>query len=124
MRGLKMLGRALTRRCLVCGARGVFAGWFTLRESCPRCGFPFEREEGYWVGAMILNIGGAQVAFFAFFIGGMLLTWPDVPWTFFLVGGVALMASFPVVFYPYSKQLWLWGDLTIRPSQAALERFR
>ncbi len=124
MRILKMLGRALTRRCLVCGGRGIFSGYFALRDRCPTCGFVFSQEEGYWVGAMILNIGGAQVAFFAWFIGGMLLTWPDPPWNVFLVGGVALMTTFPILFYPYSKLLWLCGDLAIRPTEEARERFR
>jgi uncharacterized protein (DUF983 family) len=121
---LRMLGRALLRRCPVCGGGKVFRGYFSLEDACRSCGFAFEREEGYWVGAMILNIGGAQVMFFAFFIGGMVLTWPDPPWTVFLVGGIALMAAFPIVFYPYSKLLWLWGDLAIRPPDDARERFR
>ena len=121
---LRMLGRALARRCVVCGGRGVFSGYFTLREACPSCGFPFEREEGYWVGAMILNIGGAQLAFFAFLLGGLTLTWPDPPWIFFLVGGISLMIAFPIAFYPWSKALWLCGDLMVRPSEAAKQRSR
>lgn len=120
----RMLGRALRRRCPVCGARGIVDGYFALRAECPRCGFRFEREEGYWVGAMIVNIGGAQLSFFAFFIGGLLLTWPTPPWPVFLVGGIALMLVFPIAFYPYAKLLWLWGDLVVRPPAAALERFR
>ena len=119
-----MLGRALARRCVVCGGRGAFASYFRLRDACPQCGLSYEREEGYWVGAMILNIGGAQLAFFAFFIGGLLLTWPDPPWTFFAVGGIAIMIAFPILFYPWSKALWLWGDLTIRPSEDAKARSR
>lgn len=119
-----MLGRALTRRCPVCGSRGIFRGFFALADRCPSCGFSFEREDGYWVGAMILNIGGAQILFFAFFIGGMALTWPDPPWTVFLVGGITLMMLFPIIFYPWSKMLWLWGDLAARPSEEALRRFR
>ncbi|MGI8574463.1 MAG: DUF983 domain-containing protein [Egibacteraceae bacterium] len=109
-----MLVRALTRRCLICGSSGIFTGFFALAERCPNCQYSFEREEGYWTGAMILNIGGAQLAFFAFFLGGLVLTWPDPPWNFFLVGGLALMALFPVLFYPWSKTLWLWGDLCVR----------
>ena len=110
----RMLGRALRRRCPVCASGGIFDGWFTLRDRCPRCGFSFEREEGYWVGAMIVNIGGAQLLFFAVFLGGLALTYPDVPWTALLVAGLAVMAVFPIVFYPLSKMLWLWGDLAIR----------
>lgn len=110
-----MLGRALRRRCLACGGPELFAGWFTLRDRCPACGFGYEREEGYWVGAMILNLGGAQLLFLAIFVGGMLGTWPDVPWTGLWIGGVATMVAFPILFYPYSKTLWVWGDLWLNP---------
>ena len=110
----RMLGRALTRRCPVCGSGGIFEGWFALRPHCPGCGFSFEREEGYWVGAMIVNIGGAQLLFFAVFLGGLAATYPEVPWTGLLVAGLAVMLVFPIVFSPLSKTLWLWGDLAIR----------
>lgn len=110
-----MLGRALARRCLLCGQPGIFGSWLRLRERCPGCGYSFEREEGYWVGAMIMNTGAAQVLFFAVFIGGMILLWPDPPWAGLLVAGVAVMATFPVIFYPYSKTLWLWVDFQLHP---------
>jgi hypothetical protein len=29
---------------------GIFANWFSLRESCPNCGAVFVREEGYFLG--------------------------------------------------------------------------
>lgn len=110
-----MLVRALRRRCLACGARGLFSGWFTMRNRCPACGFDYEREEGYWVGAMILNIGGAQLLFLATFVGGLLATWPDVPWTGLWIAGIAVMVVFPAWFYPYSRTLWVWGDLWLNP---------
>lgn len=56
----------------------------SLVERCPRCAYPFDREEGYWVGALITNTGATQVAFFAWFLGGLALTWPDVPWNVLL----------------------------------------
>lgn len=109
-----MLGRTLRRQCPLCGSGGIFRSWFELKDSCPACGFSFEREEGYWTGALIVNIGGAQVLFFAVFLGGLAITWPDVPWMALLAIGLAVMALFPIVFYPLSKTLWLWGDLSIR----------
>ncbi len=113
MRGqrLAMLGHALRRRCPVCGAPGIFDGWFTLRPRCPRCNFSFEREEGYWVGALIANIAVAELLFAAVFLGGVVLTWPDVPWLPLGIVGVVAMVGLPVAFYPLSKTLWLWVDL-------------
>lgn len=114
-----MFRRAVRRRCPVCGAKGIFSGWFTLRPRCPGCNFSFEREEGYWVGAMIANIAAAEGLFALLLIGGILLTYPDVPWTAITIGGAAVMVLLPVVFYPLSKTLWLWVDLAfIHPLDA------
>lgn len=111
----RMLARALARRCLLCGRGGIFRRWLTLAPRCPRCGYRFDREEGYWVGALIVNTGATQVAFFVWFLGGLALTWPDVPWNVLLVGGIGLMILFPVVFYPWAKMLWLWVDFLLHP---------
>ncbi len=106
-----MLGRALRRRCPLCGAGGIFQGWFALRDRCPRCNFSYEREEGYWVGAMIANIAAAEGLFALIFLGGVALTYPDVPWTPLMIAGFVVMIALPVAFYPLSKTLWLWVDL-------------
>ncbi len=106
-----MLSRALRRRCVLCGHRPIFDGWFALRARCPSCGLRFEREEGYWVGALIANIAVAEALFAVLFIGGILLTHPDVPWTGLGVAAAAAMVVVPIVFYPLSKMLWLWVDL-------------
>ena len=108
-----MLVRALHRRCPVCGAGGIFDGWFELRARCPGCNFSFEREEGYWVGALIANIAVAEGVFAVLFLGGVALTWPQVPWTGLTIAGVVAMLALPVAFYPLSKTLWLWADLAL-----------
>lgn len=110
-----MLGRALRRRCPLCGERAIFARWGELVPRCPGCGYSFEREEGYWVGAMIVNLGAAQGLFFAVFLGGIALTWPDVPWTGLLVACLVTVGAFPVWFYPRSKTLWVWLDRRVHP---------
>ncbi|MGH3664549.1 MAG: DUF983 domain-containing protein [Egibacteraceae bacterium] len=108
---LRMLGRATRRRCPLCGSGGIFRGWFDLRARCPGCNFPFEREEGYWVGALIANIAAAETLFAVLLVGGVVLTYPAVPWTALTVAGMALMVALPIGFYPLSKTLWLWVDL-------------
>ncbi|MFA9429275.1 DUF983 domain-containing protein [Egicoccus sp. AB-alg2] len=106
-----MDGRALTRglrmRCPICGTGKLFTGYFTLPPRCPTCDLEFEREEGYWLGAMVVAIGITEAIFGLVFVGGMLLTWPDVPWTAFLITGLALNAIVPVALYPWSKTTWM-----------------
>ena len=42
--------------------------------------------------------------------------WPEPPWDFLLYGGMALMIVAPVVFYPFSKTIFLAFDLIFRPA--------
>jgi uncharacterized protein (DUF983 family) len=118
---LAPLTRGLRKRCPNCGAGDLFTSFFTLRPRCPRCHVAFEREEGYWLGAMIVAIGVTEALFGIFFVGGMLLTWPDVPWTLLLVGGLVLNATIPVVSYPWSKTTWMGLHHAFVPPDAAEE---
>jgi uncharacterized protein (DUF983 family) len=51
-------GRALLLRCPVCGQTPIFPplartrtlhDWFTPLDGCPRCGYAFDREPGYFL---------------------------------------------------------------------------
>ncbi|HUQ39118.1 MAG TPA: DUF983 domain-containing protein, partial [Acidimicrobiales bacterium] len=55
-----MLGRALLKRCPLCGAGELFTGWFRMKDRCPGCGYRFEREEGFFLGAYVINLAIAQ----------------------------------------------------------------
>jgi len=113
-----MIGRALLRRCPNCGARGIFSGWFRLRAACPNCGLALERgEQGYLVGAYMFNIVAAELLFATVFAGVLLATWPSPPWTLLQYGGGLLMILAPILFYPFSKTLFLAFDLMFRPAR-------
>ena len=114
-----VLGRGLRGACPHCGGRGVFRSVTELREACPGCGLSFVREEGYWVGAMTVIMAIVLVAFGVFFVGGMLLTWPDVPWTGLLIGGILINAVVPFALYGWSKTIWLGLDFAFNPAHAA-----
>jgi hypothetical protein len=78
-----------------------------MREDCSRCGLHFEREEGYWVGALIINTTVTFAAFLVLFVGGIALTWPDVPWGAIAAVTIVVMAVLPILFYPFSKTVWM-----------------
>src|SRR5215472_7500570 len=48
--------RGLLLRCPNCGRGKLFRKGFTMYEKCPVCGWRFEREEGYWTGAIAINL--------------------------------------------------------------------
>jgi Protein of unknown function (DUF983) len=82
-------------------------------ERCPGCGLRFEREEGYWVGGMIVNFAVTEVAFVVVFASGLAVSWPDVPWVSLTVVAVAVNAVVPLIFYPFSKTLWMALDVLL-----------
>jgi len=102
---------SLRARCPLCGSGGIWRSFGQEAERCPHCAFPFSREEGYWTGALIVNIGVAIALFFIMFLGGLALTWPDVPWNALLIVTLVVMAAAPALLYPQSKMVWLWIDL-------------
>ena len=105
---LKTLARGLRLRCPVCGESGVFRAPFHVRHHCPACGALFQREAGFFVGAIMINVvtteGAVMLAFGLCLLtleGGSALTLP-------VLFAVALL--FPVLFYHHSWSLWLAGD--------------
>lgn len=109
-----MIWRALRRRCPRCGAK-PFESYFRIKTHCDRCGLRFEREDGYWAGALIINTTVTFGAFLVIFVGAMVVFWPDVPWGAVLGVTIAANLAIPVVFYPVSKTLWLALELSWHP---------
>lgn len=123
---MTMIGRGLRRRCPRCGSEGIFRSFFELYERCPSCGLKFERESGYFVGAMIIITTITFGLFIVLLVGGILITWPDVPWNWLL--GITIGANLvvPILFYPLAKTLWMalelsWHPLEPNEIQSALE---
>jgi hypothetical protein len=53
--GLKRLTAIVKQLCPRCLQGQVFATLFRMHEQCPVCGLRFEREPGYFTGAMYLR---------------------------------------------------------------------
>jgi uncharacterized protein (DUF983 family) len=111
--------RAMRLRCPHCGGGPIFTRWSRLLPVCPVCGLGLERgEQGYWLGAYFFNLMAMETVFSVWVAGFLILTWPDPPWDLFQVTTVILMAVVPVVFFPFSKTLFLAFDLLMRPPDA------
>lgn len=96
----------------MCGARGVFEGWFRLRERCTRCHLRFQRQEGHWTGDVGVNTIVSFGALFVVLLVGALAGWPI---GVLAVAALAVGLVVPVLFFPFSKTLWLVVDLVMRP---------
>ena len=112
-----MLVRGARRRCPRCGSNGVFSTWFRMVERCPGCGLRFEREEDFFLGAYVVNLGVTEgllgVALFAYFL--RLTANPGTPVLPVLIAGGALAVGAPVLFFPFSRTIWAAIDLAMRP---------
>ncbi len=110
---LRMMWWGLTKRCPRCGSGHLFDRWFTIVEHCPRCALRFEREEGYWTGALAINIAVTTGTFAIFFVAAIALTAPDIPVAPLLAILVPLMIVVPIVYYPFSKTVWMAFDRSV-----------
>jgi hypothetical protein len=62
---------------------------------------------------MIVNIAVTEVLFGVVLIGGILLWWPDVRWGVLAIAAIAINAIVPVLFYPWSKTIWMALDVLL-----------
>lgn len=86
-----------------------------MDERCGACGLRFERVVGQWFGSLALNTIVSFGALLAVVLGGFLLSWPEPPPVVPLLVAVGAALAVPVVFFPWSRTLWLALDLRLRP---------
>jgi uncharacterized protein (DUF983 family) len=111
-----MILRAMLRHCPNCGSPGIFAGYTTLKERCPRCGLRLHRgENDYFIGAYLLNLVAVELLFALVLAVVFITTYPNTPWALLQWGGLALMLAGAILCYPFAKSLWLAADLILRP---------
>jgi uncharacterized protein (DUF983 family) len=95
--------------------KSIYWGFPAMNEHCPHCGLRFEREQGYFLGAMYISYGLAlpMIAFFA-----VLLWW---------LAKLALLKAIwwgLIVFIPFApmlsflaRVLWIYLDQAIDPAR-------
>ncbi|MBA2285155.1 MAG: DUF983 domain-containing protein [Ktedonobacteraceae bacterium] len=108
-----LLLRALRLRCPVCGQGKLYRGWFKMHEHCPVCHFKYERESGYYTGAIAANLILSELLITAITIP--LAVNPSVPFVPLLVWGMTMPILFPLIFYRHTKGLWMAFDHMIHP---------
>lgn len=113
-----MLRRGLAKRCPRCGGGSLYRGWFRMRDRCPTCGMCFEREEGFFTGAYLINFAITEGFLFLAVMGFVLVlansdggTGLAVP----LVIGLVIAVIAPLLFYPFARTIWSAIDLAMRP---------
>jgi uncharacterized protein (DUF983 family) len=110
---LILLGRGLHLRCPVCGQGKLYRGWFKMYEQCPVCHFTYEREAGYFTGAMAVNLIVSELIIAAITIP--LAVNQDIPLIPLILWGLTMPILFPLLFYRHTKSLWMSLDHLLHP---------
>jgi uncharacterized protein (DUF983 family) len=108
------LGSGLRLRCPRCGVGPLYRRPFSMHDACTHCGLKFEREQGYFIGAIYINYAATVlVAVPGFFIldasTGINIHQQLAIWVPFAV-------VFPLIFFHHSRSLWLVLDHLVNPS--------
>lgn len=118
----QIIVRGLTHRCPNCGGHRLFrAGkFFELNEGCPDCGLKFEKDEGFYLGAMSLNYGVTLIGLLTpvallWYYGGLSARWAV---------GLAITASIlgPILLYRSSRSWQLMLYYFFFPQQLPVNR--
>jgi uncharacterized protein (DUF983 family) len=119
-RPLHILMRCLGLRCPVCGGSSIVQTPFKIKDHCPVCGAHFKREEGFFVGAISVNVVTTELVILALYLASM----PVIGTHYELVLGVLFTCAllFPIAFYHHSWSLWLSLDHLVEklPTDAKL----
>jgi len=115
-RAKEVLGRGIRLLCPRCGRAPLFLGLFTMLPACAVCDFRFEREQGYFVGAIYLNYAATALLALSGYFALDALARPSVGQQVALWG--AFCVVFPLWWFRYSKSLWLAIDYVLDPEGA------
>lgn len=109
----RRLRASLFMRCPRCCKGSVFAAPLRMRETCRECDLKFEREPGYFTGAMyasyFLGIFSTAPVWF-----GMLMA--EASYTAILVVGIGMVVVLMPLYFHYSRVLWMHIDAYLNPA--------
>jgi uncharacterized protein (DUF983 family) len=117
---LSTVGSILRQRCPRCRAGSIFRysifrGFPKMHERCPVCDLKFDREPGYFLGAMYVSYGlgiviVALTAALLWLITGWWIT-KDIIWA------VVLFLPFAPTITLFARVLWIYLDQAIDPER-------
>src|SRR3954454_15880383 len=117
-RAWTFIGRALRLRCPECGVSPIFVpmrkvrslfDWLTPLDGCPRCGYAYEREEGYFLLA-IWGVHYFVVAGFGLVLGLIIDAFYHPPLAQLVWGVTVPTVALALLFVRHAKSIYLAID--------------
>ena len=118
-RARKILIRGLMLRCPDCGQTSLYSSLFKMKHHCAHCGLVFEREQGYFMGALYINVIVTESLLLSLFILYYMIRPVSEDWLYIILFGLALLL--PLIFFRHSRSLWLSIDHIIEPNAKRVE---
>ena len=112
-RAREHLIRGLRLRCPACGLGQLYESFFRMRDECPFCGLVFAREQGYFIGAIYLNVVATESLIFATYLALILARRITDQSTYTILFTLALLL--PVLFHRHARSIWLSVDHLLDP---------
>ena len=112
---MRRLAAIIALRCPRCLNGRVWRRFVSMNPTCPECGFVFERESGYFAGAMVVSYGLAVPILAAIVIALITMGGLD-PVVALIIGNTAYLVLVPFIFR-YSRVMWLHLDWLIDPGE-------
>ncbi len=114
--------RSLTLRCPVCGQASIVERPFHIRHHCPSCLALFKREDGFFVGAILVNVVTTEIIILAVCFFWLLVVGSDYDNVLGGLFGVGLL--FPILFFHHSWSFWLGFDYLVESLPKYLGKHR
>ena len=95
----------------------IYRGWLAMFERCPVCGLKFEREQGYFLGAMYISYGLALATIATI----AALLWSVTSWSIVKDFAWACVLFLPLAPWLtlFARVLWIYLDQSIDPEYPA-----
>ena len=119
-RAKRILLRGVKLRCPECGLGRLYRSPFRMDTHCEYCDLIYEREQGYFIGAIYLNVIATESLLLGTLLIYGVLT-GKVNQTILTVL-IVLALTLPLVFFHHSRSLWLAIDHILTPREKRLKQ--
>jgi uncharacterized protein (DUF983 family) len=115
----RILLRGVGLKCPDCGQASIYRSLFKMKHHCSFCGLVFEREQGYFVGAIYINVVVTETLLLVTFLIYLLIVPASDQTIFMTLYGMAI--AIPLAFFHHSRSLWLSIDHIIDPLKTRVD---
>src|SRR5712691_1664563 len=108
--------RAARWRCPNCGRGQLFRGVFLMYSMCPECGLSYYPEQGYYLGAMIINYIVTTALILGIFLLSLLFRdFTSLTTNEKIVLWIAFAVTLSLALMRHAYSFWLGLDFWVTP---------